>query len=179
MGHDWTAAYRLGSQDNRPIVTELRLFPRERSKRRSPGTWSAERHGSLAAAPLGGITASLLRRVSLSDYAQFAGRVPAALTGDLVEKEVPRPRRPSQRGRKPRSERAVAEIAQCYAETVSAGSSRPVAEVALKKRIPEATVRNVIHQARQQGLLSKTLQGRVGGQLTAKAKKLLRRRRGD
>jgi transposase len=75
-----------------------------------------------------------------------------------------------------RDDRFYAEVAAAYAEAVAAGNNRPIDTIADALGRSRNTVKDVIREARARGLLTETTHGRAGGRLTAKAKKLLRRR---
>jgi hypothetical protein len=75
-----------------------------------------------------------------------------------------------------RDERFYAEMAAAYAEAVAAGNNRPIDTIADAIGRSRNTVKDVIREARARRLLTETTHGRAGGQLTAKAKKLLKQR---
>lgn len=137
-----------------------------------------------------GITARLLRRIPLGAHLRHAGEFMARLKithpnmgRDLAawgfvrpgttEKEVA----PAQR-RGGRPDRFYALLAAVYVARIAAGSRRPVADLAARRKLPTAVVRDMIHEARQRDLLTGGRQGAPGGQITARAEKLLRSRRG-
>lgn len=60
----WVAAQQLAVQDGVIVVSELRVFPKERL-RAKPREWS----GAVASVPRGGLSASLLRSVSIGGHA--------------------------------------------------------------------------------------------------------------
>jgi hypothetical protein len=73
------------------------------------------------------------------------------------------------RGRGPRrDDRFYALWAANYAITVDTKSRRPIADLATQTGADPAWISDVIHSARERGLLSKAHQGRPGGKLTAK-----------
>jgi hypothetical protein len=94
-----------------------------------------------------------------------------------------RRRRP---GRAGRSDSFYLAWAVGYVERLGAGSRRPVKDLAehppkiIRGYISdgnltsEATVRDIIHQARERGLLTRSPAGRPGGELTPKAKQILK-----
>ena len=66
---EWMAAYRLvAGTHGRPLVAEIRIFPRERSRDRQAGQWSAEALGVTAPIPPYGITAETIRKVRVGDH---------------------------------------------------------------------------------------------------------------
>jgi hypothetical protein len=71
--------------------------------------------------------------------------------------------KPGRRGRPPAFWAAVAIE---YEWTVRRGSKRPVADLAAKRGISQATARDLVHQARDKGYLSASRQGVAGGVAT-------------
>jgi hypothetical protein len=82
LGEDWVAAYRITSQNGRPVVAEVRVFPRpphweprqvpERDEvYRPPGEWEASTKGTQAAVPPGGIPTTVLRQIRLGPIYEF------------------------------------------------------------------------------------------------------------
>jgi hypothetical protein len=68
----WMAAYRLvPGAFGQPLVAEVRICPRESVEGRPAGQWSAEILGVYATAPEGGITADVIRRVSVAEHRQI------------------------------------------------------------------------------------------------------------
>jgi hypothetical protein len=77
--------------------------------------------------------------------------------------------------------------AEAYVERLAAGSRRPVMDLAEhpprpirgyvsnESEVSAATVRDFIHQARERGLLTRSPAGRPGGELTPKARRMLKR----
>jgi hypothetical protein len=80
--------------------------------------------------------------------------------------------RPGARG-KPDEDyaRAAAE----YVRFVAEGERAPLRSLAGVLHVSESRARNIVHEARVRGLLTKTQPGRRGGRLTAKAQRLLGR----
>lgn len=177
----WIAAYRLIPQGGQPVVGEIRVFPNENAPRRA-GRWSAERLGSQAPVPFGGIPARVLRQIRLREH--------LALLDDIVEahqkhqsfrlnlldhgfKQVAR-----EAGRRGKSDLFYAEIASAYVDLV--GERDPIPR--LRRRLEEkqglhfadATIRDFVNRARGRGLLTRSPPGRPGGELTSKALALLR-----
>jgi hypothetical protein len=213
VNDQWMAAYRLvQGQHNQPVVAEVRIFPRERTKGRPPGRWSAEVLGIDAKVPEGGISADLVRRVHMGAYRQVGRKfsrwlnrpvdrvvgddnaqdrpqtapLPTAQTisGEHIPSALAADRTitvymlgsPSTRirGRPPlRSDEFYAKLARDYAQQVAHGSPRPTADVARRRRLSPSKVRDMLHEARRRGLLSPTVRGRFGGQLTDRAREIL------
>ena len=178
---DWTAAARLAVQDGRVIVSELRVFPRDRELGAGvAGLWRGEVLGPRATVPVGGLKSELLRRVRLPKYAaraeevveawRRAGGMPEDSARDSLpglEASTPGRRRPR------RPDRFYAELAAEYVRTLEQGSRRPVEDVRKRRRLSAAQVRDMIHEARGRGLLSPGQQGAPGGYLLPKAEQLL------
>jgi hypothetical protein len=116
--------------------------------------------------------------VSFAEHLRFSSRVRQIRPPTPISRKPndammnASPTKPT-RGRKPRSPRKTAEIARTYVDAVRNGDAHPIAAAAHFHNLKEGIVRNVIFQARQSGLLSQTLKGRPGGELTAEAKRLL------
>lgn len=192
----WMAAYRLLPGVHRePVIAEIRIFPRERTKGRPPGRWSAEVLGIDAKIPDGGISAEVVRRVRVGEHrdvgaafwrwlqerltaeptsnesikSALAGHTWRTFTADMQE-----PAATPKRGRPAiYSDEFYANLLKDYVQRVAQGSPRPTADVAKRRRLPAAKVRDLLHAARQRGLLSSSGQGRSGGQLTPKALAIL------
>ena len=143
--------------------------------------------GGKAQAPPGGLTARLLRKVRLGESARFTrkflqwyrerlgdtGFLPEHLLGrqGLAPPEKTTIRR---RGRKGMPDLFYARIARDYAKAINRGGRQPITDVAEAKRLPRNKVRDMVHQARERGLLTDGIPGRPIGQLTQKGMMLLR-----
>lgn len=178
----WRAAFRLMSVRGKPVVAEVRLFPRDDYPKRPGGQWRAEVLGVLATElegertvggkkvsfpPLGnGIDAQLLRRIPFSVTSEYVGRVSKPVPQEEQEK-------PRKKGALP--EHFYAKLAAAYVARLKAGSRRPLADLARRRKLSYEQIRDAIHTARNQlSLLTKSrVQGQPGGQLTEKAEKLL------
>ena len=160
------------------VMAELKVFPgpegaeTRRAQRRRPGEWSG-RPEALDALPDGGVSARLLRCIRLTDLhqlvadslaqgAELSPRV-SALTA-----QIGRP------GGAVRSDRYYAEWAFAYAKKLAEGSRSPIKDLAAEHDKTQGQVRDLIHDARVRGLLTKERQGRAAGSLTSKAIQLLR-----
>jgi hypothetical protein len=84
----------------------------------------------------------------------------------------PPARRPGSSGR---PDRFYLDIAVRYLEAVS--GRHPVEDVAAQLGMERRYIRDLLHEARRRGLLTKPPRGRAGGRLTGKAEKLLDRER--
>lgn len=178
---DWTAAARLAVQEGRVIVSELRVFPRDRELGAGvAGLWRGEVLGTHATVPVGGLKSELLRRVRIPKYAARARDVVESWrrAGGMAE-ESARVSLPGLaastpgRRRTGRPDRFYAELAAEYVRTIEKGSRRPVEDIRTRRRLATAQVRDLIHEARERGFLSKGEQGAAGGYLLPKAEQLL------
>jgi hypothetical protein len=167
---------------------------------RSAGEWSAEILGRTAKVPRGGITARMVRAVRIGEHHRVASEFISELRGqggepnialDLIQgkaagrmevhstfeikKTEPRSDvRPRRRLAKGRPEIFYAEMARAYVEELQAGSKRPIVDLAKRLRLDRSKVRDMIYAARRRGLLEGGSQGKKGGKLSDKAKRLLR-----
>jgi len=185
VGDRWLAAYRLIPRHGHPVIAELRLFPIEPGKH-DAGHWGEAWLGPKAKIPAGGITARLLRQVRVGEHAghldgilenmkkQFGvilyepkgvlGRLGFVADAPLTPKL----------GRKPLPDVEYARIAVVYDKALRAGNRRPVVAVAKAWRIPIPKARDVIHRARERGMLTPaSKQGRASGGLTSRAQAFL------
>jgi hypothetical protein len=192
VGDGWVAAYRIVPKGGRPVVGEVRVFPAER-RREVAGRWS-ERG---PAVPDDGVPGRVLRELRLKDPHT---RFPELLRswedqhGEAATHRVFRrfgfsrrartvPRRP---GRAGRPEDFYLAWAVAYADRIRAGSRSPIKDLARRPpvriegyvsrggpTVAAGTVRDIVHRARTRGLLTESPVGRAGGELTAKAMRLL------
>ena len=205
---NWVAAYRLAAQDGQPVIAEVRVFPREDHRRHFgewsgvlQGVHARVPPGGLTARHLRRIRLGSALLFGKDTIHWFATRDPkgasrarkaakepdqrsatAILVADLGFRSARSPRSASRKGRKRgrpgRSAQELARIARAYVRRLEVGSLRPIADVATRYSLERSVVRDVLHRARQQGLLSKALSaGRAGGQLTPQARELLRGRK--
>jgi hypothetical protein len=189
IGDDWRVFYRIVNQDGVPVVGEVRLYPLEPQGSRPEGTWSGEVLGTAASVPLGGITASLLRRVRI-DYQALArlvrlrrGAPEKSLIAWAIE------RRDFRTERRRRSRRPGAGRPQTRPEVLARAAV--IYEQALRRRRPPlqaiskqlgmkvSTVRGLVARTRRDGFLepAKAKQGVLHGRATKRAKALWRRSR--
>jgi hypothetical protein len=196
LGEDWDSIVRFVSQGGHPVVAELRIVPRTDT----PGVpaelddheddWSDVIGGAAPPTPEGGLTTRALRDVHLGHalelaYAQLGraferGRRHPSFPppASFAEHAVSTPRRP---GRKGREDSFYAAVAAAYVDAIERGSRKPVVDAA--DTLSEAWggtheptyVRDLLHVARQRGLLTRPPKGRAGGQLTDKACVLIQR----
>lgn len=181
----WTSALRLALQDGHLVVAEVRVFPNE-PNRKQAGLWSYQEIGVGAKVPRGGLKTKLLRKVKLGAYAKSARQVVESLTKRLAEyleqapaavvPEVYRalrlPAAPPAR-RRGRPDKFYAHLADQYARACEHRSRRPVADLAERYGVPQPQMRDMLHEARERGLLTKGDPGRSGGELTPLALTML------
>ncbi len=178
----WRAAFRLFAFQGQPAVAEVRLMPRDNWPTRKPGEWRAERLGLFAdqlagarsgpssfTAVLDGVTAQILRRVPLRAIVQYTR---------AFQSTAPSPPESAKGSTRRRADswpdRRYAQIAAAYVKRVNADSPHPVQDVARRRKLSVAQVRDAIRAARVRGLLTPTRkQGRAGGDLTPEAERLL------
>ncbi len=188
LDSEWVAAFRMVARGGQPVVAEVRIFPTG-SERRSAGEWPGEYIGNRATVPRGGITRRVLKQVRLTDYGKEWERIvnwirrshgssifkSQGLLGHPGFKEPVQPK--SARGRPARPDAFYARVARAYVEAFKAQHRKPVTGAAKACRLPPAQARDALHRARRLGLLTPTEKaGQAGGELTKKAKKLLRTR---
>ncbi|MGD0313173.1 MAG: hypothetical protein ABSC90_12005 [Acidimicrobiales bacterium] len=120
------------------------------------------------------LSTSVVRMIRLSvlerrakDWLAIRREVGLAIETD--ESEFLQNRRPGKVGR---SDAFYARIAYRYLELVRAGSS-PTKALAAERHISQSSARDLVHEARVRGLMTSMGRGQAGGQLTAKARKLL------
>jgi hypothetical protein len=192
LGDGWVAAYRLMMKSDRPVVAEVRLFPDDPPVSRGPGQWSEQ----ASAVPSEGIPGRALRDLRLTFALERFSRFLRLIEGDpklakqlLGAHGIPLGARPAKRrpGRAGRADAYYLAFAMAYVERLAEGSRRPVQDLAehppkaIKGYVSDglvaspATVRDIIHQARVRGLLTGSPPGRPGGELTPKAKDMLKR----
>jgi hypothetical protein len=160
------------------VMAELKVFPGpaarhegRRTGRRKPGEWSG-RHDALDDVPDGGVSARLLRCIRLTDLQQL---VASSLSdGPGLDGQSPGRARVGRPGSAGRPDRQYAEWAFRYAKKLAEGSRSPIKDLAAEHGRSPGQVRDLIHDARVRGLLSKERQGRAAGSLTPKAIRLLR-----
>jgi hypothetical protein len=187
----WIGAFLIMVIDDRPVVAEARVFPGNWAQPLRDGVWS----GEPSEVPAGGMPGPVLRGLKLATamkvFEEFMklsrdiGR--PDIERDLDEKGFPAgvrlvPRRP---GRAGRSDEYYAVWAAAYITRLRVGSRRPVSDLAADPpiliegfqstdgKVSRSTIHDIIHTARERGLLSASPKGQSGGELTAKGRELL------
>jgi hypothetical protein len=191
LGDDWIAAYRYTIQEGRPVVSELRVFPSpvgDEGRFGGPGHWKAELLGVLAPAPAGGLTARHVHNyLRMGRHAKLTRDILARLRREAPQLFAPgqdmapftaasgarAPVTASGRGRKGHGVAFFARIAKEYVDVIQRGDRRPATTIASRRGLSPARVRDLIHRARQRGLLTPAHHGRRGGLLTPAARAIL------
>ncbi|MDP8975154.1 MAG: hypothetical protein M3N28_02075 [Actinomycetota bacterium] len=174
----WYVSAIFLEEEGQLVMAELKVFPGpgsrsdgRRGARRKPGDWSG-RQDALREVPDGGVSARLLRCIRLTDLQQLVmSELPATSGASGQPTRSARVGRPGSAGR---PDRQYAEWAFRYAKKLAEGSRSPIKDLAAEHGRSPGQVRDLIHDARVRGLLSKERQGRAAGSLTPKAIQLLR-----
>lgn len=167
-GGEWFARGRMEVQEDRVVVSELRLV------------------SATDTTPQGGINQDVVRRVPLGSFgpialsvAEFAGRLHPALHAaepfgrQLAGVKGLLPARPRPRRSAGRDDRFYAELARDYLASIEGGSRSPVKDLAVAREENAPRIRDQVHEARERGLLSKSKSGRKGGMLLPRALDIL------
>lgn len=128
---------------------------------------------ALTTAPAPPITARLIRKLRLGeielDLRERLGQSFYLTTYRTAEIE-----RIRDQPRRRKEDRFYLEIAAAYVGAMEGGgTNHPAQYLAEQFNRPEGTIYRWIHEARRRGLLSKTMRGKAGGDLTAKAEQLM------
>lgn len=133
-----------------------------------------------AAPPAGGITARVLRRIKVGQFADgFRVTLAQSYGAETAARLIhgigwaARPRRRKRPARLRATDRYYAELARDYVTWLSTGEKKPTAALAAARGVPAATVRSHLHLARKNGFLDDVGQGKAGGALTEKARRAL------
>ena len=184
---EWTCACRLGVQDGRVVITELRIFPTETWKGREKGTWSGE-WSPTAAVPRGGIRSRMLRlrlgqvEAETRAFLTWAAKQPGGSTVFEVQRWLGEPLRHRGDDRPPRQRRErrpppddlyLATIAAQYEVFCLTDPRQPVQALAKKLDRDRREVTQLVYLARQRKILPKSSKGKSGGRLTAYGRRLL------
>ncbi len=173
----WYVSAVFLQESDQLVMAELKVFPGprrgegRRTGRRKPGEWSGRRD-ALAAVPNGGVSARLLRCIRLTDLQELvAASLPEGSGDGGGAGPLAGVGRPGTAGR---PDRYFAEWAFAYAKKLAEGSRSPIKDLAAEHGGNPGQVRDLIHDARVRGLLSKERQGRAAGSLTPRAIELLK-----
>jgi hypothetical protein len=174
LNDDWMIEHRLMLQDGKVVVAGISVLP-------------------IGVLPSGGLTTRLARRAATVgrhlDYAAVITRGLVAqlekagvdtaklrdahglLTSPRGQQAAPKASRP---GRKPLGDDVLVRAAEVYIRFRQKRDPAPVVAAAKATKMSQARMRDLIYRARQRGLLTKTLQGRGGGELTPAGKAMLK-----
>ena len=181
---DWMVSYRVVPQDGQLVVAEIRIEPgaytedelEGRTKPPVPpgGLVAREVRGAIRTGEALDAARDKLRR--LYDHAERPAPPNAAFEFTLPEgfaftREVVDA--PPRVGRSGRPDSFYAQYAAAYVDAIANGSKSPVKDVAVQLNEQPEYVRDVLHNARRRGLLTRPPKGRSGGQLTDKARAVL------
>ena len=187
LDEDWFSYVRFVAIDGRPVIAELRVLPTAAQFGEVGDPWMAPAldRTEWPEPPDEGLTSRALRRVHLGQAVDLAHKqIQKLLDRDREPRLMPKftaeavsaPRQPGRRGR---DDRFYATVAAIYVEALERDPRRPVvlaAQMLSKRRrgtFKPAYVRDLLHVARQRGLLTRPPKGRAGGQLTGKARAAL------
>lgn len=192
-GARWHVDAWVAPRSGRLVLGEIRIAPAATNAGAPGEPWPAE----AAKVPRRGLERRLLGKVpvgrfvpqvlaGLSEAAAYQGDrlgtpgsfVPHGqwVTTHLLER-VPGmaglARRPRQRRNVGRDDGFYARLAAQYVERIRAGSSTPVKDIAEQRSDTAAHIRDLLHESRQRGLLTKGASGKSEGALTPRAASLL------
>ena len=174
----WYVSAVFLEENGQLVMAELKVFPgpgtktdARRSARRKPGDWSG-RQDALREVPDGGVSARLLRCIRLTDLQQLVVAELRTTPGPAWQRSGGA--RVGRVGSAGRPDSQYAEWAFRYAKKLAEGSRSPIKDLAAEHGRSPGQVRDLTHDARVRGLLSKERQGRAAGSLTPKAIQLLR-----
>lgn len=188
-GHDgWQVALVLLRSEDHVVLSELRVFPSDASvpvTGEYVGEWSRTPEALAAVGP-GGVTATMLRSVSVpellgeahrwirqeaerADAASRAGRKHRRQWAQELAAEVGRPARAG------RSDLYYAIWAARYVEKIESGARNPIGALADEHGLNRGQVRDLIHKARERRLLAAGVRGRAAGTLTERGRQALAR----
>jgi hypothetical protein len=171
----WVAAYRLVAQNGRPVVAEVRLLPYEEDA--EAGEWS----GRGSNVPAGGLRTEQLRELRTEQTLESARDVVDWWDDQGGREFVSRIQRrwgvdpDKARGavRRPQAipDEELARIAAAYVEECRRTRS-PRKALAEREQLTPSTISNYLDAARERGILTPTVQGRAGGNLTDYGRRL-------
>lgn len=188
---DWDAYYRFVEEDGRATVAEVRILPRTRTRAAERELHKAlKRDGGGQPVPVSSLTAKALRSVSPTDAHHYlrvcAGRsepaadtftsfAEAALAGDRRPRKKRGAGRVFAAGIPPDPDAHFASFAKLYVDVIGRGSRSPIADIAAANPGWDRTyVRDQVYLAREKGFLTPERHGLIGGDLTLKARRVLR-----
>lgn len=184
LENGWMVVQHLEMQNGRRVVAELRICPAPPDSIVRDGRNPGERPTD-GIVPPGGIKVRVLREIErevgkhetfLHDYRAW---IATRFGADALARYDHHNAHPGRtRGRaapkgKRASDRYYAELAQAYVQIIRQGIKKPVDQLAILRGETAQRIRDHVHLARANGFLTQTTRGKVGGELTPKAKRLL------
>jgi hypothetical protein len=122
--------------------------------------------------PPGGLTLEVVRSIKLDDLRKRAtDRLRTRDVAGYLGIDPTKVQEPKRRGRKGRTDLDYARLARRYVALLD--HAAPVKILSKQMKLNESTVRVLIYEARQHGLLTPGAPGRAGGKLTDKAQRIL------
>jgi hypothetical protein len=184
---DWDAYYGFVDDDGHATVAEVRILPRTRTKTAERELLrKLKREGGRRRIPASPLTAKALRSVSPTEAHHYLrARASGATATTLAEAALRGRRRPGRKrgrsrvfatGMPPDPDVHFAAFAKLYVDVVRRGSRSPIADIAAANPgWTHAYVRDQVYLAREKGFLTPERYGLIGGDLTLKARRVLRR----
>ncbi len=191
----WTMVEVFEMQDDKPVVAEMKIFPKQEIEtgkthsvrnfgHRSPNKWPVGGSGG-DVTPKGGITVSLLREVRLgmthaapilADYRKWLTDNKYVDLSWMAESlpESGKPSRAAKGAARRQTDRYYSQIAVDYERLCAEGNRAPVKTMAEERDLDIGKMRSHVHRARRNGFLSDVYQGQTGGTATNKALKILK-----
>lgn len=153
-----------------PQLRGLAIFPASEDREIYPGfTVQALGFDIWADEPKGEIVTDLLR-MRLGELRQDLQR---SIKANLPIAAAAFDDRPRRAGRPGRNDAYYAMWALRYVQRVSTGSRSPLKDLATEHGLKVSQVRDIVSEARRRDLLTATLRGRSGGDLTEQARRLI------
>jgi hypothetical protein len=187
-GGRWTIDAWVVLRERRLVVGELRIYPAASAPEFAGQPWQ----GRATEVPPGGLERRTLRSVPVGRYApvveawasqratwpDFAPtaspRVDLSLLNLILPGLATIAARPRPRRAAGREDLYYAVLAQAYVDRLAARSLTPVRDIARRRGDRPAHIRDLLHEARERGLLSPARPGKREGHLLAPALALLR-----
>jgi hypothetical protein len=187
----WRVSCCLTAKGRRPVLRELRVLPKPGVPLPQgglpPGVVRLPRFEGARPSESGfaSVLDFIVRAIG-AYWAPAGSRIRPGLRGlerafpFMVGGEAPKRRaradRPApRRGRRPLTDDALLRVAVAYVAALDSGSNQPVQDAAGRLGKSPERIRDHVHKARRRDLLTFPLHGRAGGQLTQKAKALLKK----
>jgi hypothetical protein len=197
LGDGWAVAVKLRSDPSqRILVEELRILPagnfaggKAPRSNADRAFWMSDEGDEFLAReappehpiPGNGVTTGVLRKIPFAEIIQslslgLADNVEAFSlepdAEDWAERQVPLERR--KRGGSDRGDLFYAEVAAAFVNLLRTGERRPISVIAERHQFSPNTIKSWIAQARARGLLESRGKGQPGGNLTERARTILK-----